>query len=395
MHIVGRGAGGSQGAGKADREHQESRLDQPTRSKAGASKPPGSPGDHKTRNRQAGPRMLGTNLLDNRDWSAWLPRLKTTFLHLFVIYASVPFLIRLFPVLLTKCVFLNMFKIPFFVDLSRPELLLNHTVNVYLTTEPEVTIGVWHSVPASRGIEAQGKDHSWYEEALGDDNPVILYLHGNGATRAANHRVNLIKVMSAIGFHVLAVDYRGYGDSSGSPSEGGFTTDILYLYDWVKARSGKSRVFLWGHSLGTGIATNVARKLLEDRGTQVDGLILESPYTNIRDAAANIPVTKIYRQFPGFDYLVLDTLALADLFFQSDENVKVLTSPILILHAEDDPIIPSHLGRKLFEIAISAYQDKNKVRFVAFPDKLGLAHDYISFHPDLPTVVKDFLKNIT
>lgn len=45
-----------------------------------------------------------------RDWSAWLPRLKTTFLHLFVIYASVPFLIRLFPVLLTKCVFLNMCK---------------------------------------------------------------------------------------------------------------------------------------------------------------------------------------------------------------------------------------------------------------------------------------------
>lgn len=44
----------------------------------------------------------------------------------------------------------------------------------------------------------------------------------------------------------------GYGDSSGSPSEGGFTKDILYLYDWVKARSGKSRVFLWGHSLGTG-----------------------------------------------------------------------------------------------------------------------------------------------
>uniref|UniRef100_A0A674I3Z7 Uncharacterized protein n=1 Tax=Terrapene triunguis TaxID=2587831 RepID=A0A674I3Z7_9SAUR len=72
-----------------------------------------------------------------------------------------------------------------FVDFGKPELLLNHTVNFYLTTEPEVTIGVWHVLPGSRGIEAQGKDHSWYEETLADDNPVIIYLHGNGGNSSA------------------------------------------------------------------------------------------------------------------------------------------------------------------------------------------------------------------
>ncbi|NXN07361.1 ABD12 lipase, partial [Indicator maculatus] len=96
---------------------------------------------------------------------------------------SVPFLIRLFPYTLTKFVFLNFLAFPFFVDLRRPELLLNNTISLYLTTEPDITVGIWHTVPASRAPEAQSKDQRWYEEALADDHPVIIYLHGNGGTR--------------------------------------------------------------------------------------------------------------------------------------------------------------------------------------------------------------------
>ncbi|XP_068005213.1 protein ABHD12B [Melanerpes formicivorus] len=323
---------------------------------------------------------------------AWCPSLRTLLLDLLLIYISVPFLIRLFPYVLTKFVFLNFLAFPFFVDLRRPELLLNNTISLYLTTEPDITVGIWHTVPGSRAPEAQGKDQHWYEEALADDHPVIIYLHGNGGTRAASHRVQFLKMMGAAGFHILALDYRGYGDSSGHPTESGFTTDVLALYDWAKARSGNSSILFWGHSLGTGIATNVARKLQEERGVQVDAVVLESPYTNIRDAAAHIPITKIYRQFPGFGYLILDSLALGDMFFRSDENVKVLACPLLILHAEDDDVVPPHLGRKLFETAHSAYKDKTKVKFITFPEKLGLGHDYISFNPELPTLVKDFLK---
>ncbi|CAM4583238.1 protein ABHD12B [Caretta caretta] len=326
-----------------------------------------------------------------RSWPSWL--FRTLILHLFIIYVSIPFLIRLFPALLAKFVFLNIVAFPF-VDFGKPELLLNHTVNFYLTTEPEVTIGVWHVLPGSRGIEAQGKDHSWYEESLADNNPVIIYLHGNGGNRASGHRVSLMKVMSGAGFHILALDYRGYGDSSGYPSETGFTTDVLYLYDWVKARSGNSRVLFWGHSLGSGVATNVARKLLEEKGIQVDLIILESSFTNIREAAAHIPITRIYRKFPGFEYLILDSMALGDIFFHNDENVKVLSSPLLILHSEDDPVLPMHLGRKLAEIALHSYANKDKVKFVAFPEKLGLAHENICSDPELPDIVKDFLKNI-
>ncbi|NXC07133.1 AB12B protein, partial [Orthonyx spaldingii] len=175
------------------------------------------------------------------------------------------------------------------------------------------------------------------------------------------------------------------------PTESGFTTDVLALYDWAKARSGNSSILFWGHSLGTGIATNAARKLQEERGVQVDAVVLESPYTNIRDAGANVPITKIYRQFPGFEYLMLDSMARAGMFFRSDENVKVLSCPLLILHAEDDGVLPPKLGRQLYETARKAYKDKSKVKFITFPEKLGLGHDYISFNPELPALVKDFL----
>lgn len=118
-------------------------------------------------------------------------------------------------------------------------------------------------------------------------------------------------------------------------------------------------------------------------------------------------------------------------------SVKVLACPLLILHAEDDTVLPPHLGRQvgttiafawaltrvgagldwfwgglapgcregglgspmhaanhaptprqLFEMARSAYKDKTKVKFISFPKKLGLGHDYISFNPELPALVK-------
>ncbi|XP_030922073.1 protein ABHD12B [Geospiza fortis] len=324
-----------------------------------------------------------------RRW--WLPWLRALLLAPLLTYVSIPFLIRLFPSLLNKFVYLNFLSFPFFVDFRRPELLVNNTINLYLTTEPGVTVGIWHTVPSSRGAEAQGKDQRWYEEALADAHPVIIYLHGNGGTRAARHRVQFLKTMGAADFHILALDYRGYGDSTGYPSENGFNTDVLALYDWVKARSGNSSILFWGHSLGTGIATNAARKLQEERGVQVDAVVLESPYTNIRDAAANIPITKFIRRFPGFEYLILDSMARAGMFFPSDENVKVLSCPLLILHADDDGVVPPKLGHKLYETALQAYKDKSKVKLITFPPKLGLGHDYISFNPELPALVKDFL----
>ncbi|XP_062824769.1 protein ABHD12B [Anolis carolinensis] len=321
-------------------------------------------------------------------------KIKTALLNLVVLYASLPFLVRLFPPLLQKFVYLNFLSYPFWVDFQKPEAYLNHTRNFYLNSEPGITVGIWHALPDNRRKESEGKSDLWYEEALADDNPIIIYLHGNGGNRATSHRVLFTKIMSDNGFHVLAVDYRGYADSTGHPSENGFTKDILCIYDWVKARSGNSTVIFWGHSLGTGIATNTAKKLQEIDGVVVDAIVLEAPYTNIRDAAANIPFTRIYRMFPGFEYFVLDTMARADMYFQNDKNVKILSSPLLILHSEDDKVIPVQLGKKLFEIAHNASEKKDNVQFISFPAAMGLGHDHIAANPELASILKNFLKSI-
>lgn len=328
------------------------------------------------------------------------PRLSSrvlSFLKIFAItlgtiYICVPFIIRLFPALLGKVVYLNMVKVPLFVDLQNPGEVLNHTTNFYLTSEEGVTVGIWHTVPASRGDEAKGKNQHWFERSLSDDNPVIIYLHGNGGTRAVDHRVQLVKVLSRAGFHVLSLDYRGYADSTGQPSEEGVTADSVFLYEWVKTRSRGNPVCLWGHSLGTGIATNAARKL-QEKGNPADAVILEAPYTNIRDAGAFHPFGKIYHIFPGFEYFFLDTMALNNIVFPNDENIKVLSSPLLILHAEDDHVVPSSMGKELHEIAVNA-RHPGHVKLVLYPPELGYKHKFIYKDPNLMETLWDFLNSI-
>ncbi|KAJ1104206.1 hypothetical protein NDU88_001618 [Pleurodeles waltl] len=314
-------------------------------------------------------------------------------MFLLALYVVIPFIVRLFPVVIAKCIFLNMLKIPFFVDLQHPELLLNNTTNLYLTPEDGISVGVWHTVPASRGNEAHSQSQDWFEASLADDNPAVIYLHGNAGTRAAGHRIQLMKVLSASGFHVLALDYRGYGDSTGEPSEEGLTFDAMHLYEWVKARKKISPVCIWGHSLGTGVATNVAR-LLEGKGRPADAVILESPFTNIRDAVAHNLFAKLYRFFPGFEYFILETPALNNITFRNDENVKILSSPLLILHAEDDHIVPVELGKKLFKIAQASRSSKDNVKLFLFPALMGYRHNNIHKEPRLPNITRDFVKSI-
>ncbi|KAF4798895.1 hypothetical protein TURU_059724 [Turdus rufiventris] len=238
-------------------------------------------------------------------------------------------------------------RVPYFIDLKRPQDQgLNHTCNYYLQPEEDVTIGVWHTVPAALWKNARGKDQPWFEEALGSSHPVILYLHGNAGTRGGDHRVELYKVLSSLGYHVVTFDYRGWGDSIGSPSERGMTYDALHVFDWIKARSGDNPVYIWGHSLGTGY-------------------------------------------FPGFDWFFLDPITTSGIKFANDENVKYISCSLLILHAEDDPVVPFHLGKKLYNIAATSRSFRDyKVQFVPFHTDLGYRHKYIYRSPELPRILR-------
>ncbi|KAK2892105.1 lysophosphatidylserine lipase ABHD12-like [Channa argus] len=322
--------------------------------------------------------------------------MKRAVSFLIIVYASVPILLYLFPWILGHAIFAHLLRLPFFVDLSRPEDVLNHTCNFYLNTEEGISVGVWHTLPASQWEEASGKSPEWYRETLGEGHPVIIHLHGNVGTRAMNHRVQMVKILSAVGYHVLSLDYRGFGDSTGEPSEAGLTRDALYLYHWVKKHSKGSLVCLWGHSLGSGVATNTAVRV-QEQGSAVDALILEAPYTRIGELVAIHPLIKMYMFLPGFESFLWNTMERNNIVFANDKNLKTVTSPLLILHAEDDNVVPYHMGLKLYEISLQTQKKYNTdahIKMVSYNASLGFSHSNIYLDPNLSDVVREFLQNL-
>ncbi|XP_030860915.1 lysophosphatidylserine lipase ABHD12 isoform X2 [Gorilla gorilla gorilla] len=335
-----------------------------------------------------------------RRKGVWL-RLRKILFCVLGLYIAIPFLIKLCPGIQAKLIFLNFVRVPYFIDLKKPQDQgLNHTCNYYLQPEEDVTIGVWHTVPAVWWKNAQGKDQMWYEDALASSHPIILYLHGNAGTRSScvreatrSQRRGRPSTETGLlrGQGRGPVWHQGWGDSVGTPSERGMTYDALHVFDWIKARSGDNPVYIWGHSLGTGVATNLVRRLCE-RETPPDALILESPFTNIREEAKSHPFSVIYRYFPGFDWFFLDPITSSGIKFANDENVKHISCPLLILHAEDDPVVPFQLGRKLYSIAAPARSFRDfKVQFVPFHSDLGYRHKYIYKSPELPRILREFL----
>ena len=119
-------------------------------------------------------------------------------------------------------------------------------------------------LPQQRTHQIQINSEEDFIEKLVQDDKIILYLHGNLGTRAGKHRRELYKVFSRAGYHVLIFDYRGYGDSTGSPCEDGVVADSLAVYKWITHHNPKASVTVWGHSLGTAIATKLVRELQKE-----------------------------------------------------------------------------------------------------------------------------------
>ena len=170
---------------------------------------------------------------------------------------------------------------------------------------------------------------------------VVLYFHGNGDV--LGRLGGLFRAITVDGTGLVALSYRGYGGSSGSPSESALLQDAATVYDFARARYDASRIVPWGFSLGSGVAVALATD------HAVGGLILEAPYTSIADLAA--------RAFPFLPVrpFVRDS-------FHSDERIAQVHAPLLIMHGANDPVIPIDLGEKLFAAANEPKQ------FVRFPD---------------------------
>ncbi|KAB5581547.1 hypothetical protein PHYPO_G00176950 [Pangasianodon hypophthalmus] len=326
--------------------------------------------------------------------SSWWVWVKRGLIALCTLYVATPFVLRFFPGVIQYLVYKH--AITYFVDLRRPsDLGLNHTVNMYLTSEAGVTLGVWHTVPEQKWKEAQGKSLEWYEQSLGDGSPVFIYLHGNTGNRAAPHRLGVANVLSALGYHAVVMDYRGFGDSTGEPTEDGLTTDALYLYHWVRARSKGSLVIIWGHSLGTGVATNTAVKV-QEQGNPPDAVILEGAFTDIKmPEGFPHPFTWYYWRFPYIQYYFSQDSIKANKFVLPNvQNLKKMRTPLMILHSKDDHMTPFRMAEEIYSIAKSVLKSEEKVRLVAFDGSHGYLHNGLYRDPGLPNFIREFVQSV-
>jgi fermentation-respiration switch protein FrsA (DUF1100 family) len=164
-----------------------------------------------------------------------------------------------------------------------------------------------------------------------EERPLILYFQGNGA--ALVDRVPRFRMFAASGYGLLAVSYRGYGGSTGSPTQIGLMRDGEAAYREARARGyNGDRIVLMGESLGTGVAIALAAT------HEAAALVLDSPYLSAVDVAA-----AHYRVFP-VRWLMLDQ-------FRSDLAIRDVRIPVLIVHGDEDGVIPIGSAKRLFELA--------------------------------------------
>ncbi len=173
--------------------------------------------------------------------------------------------------------------------------------------------------------------HGWFVEKS-KEAPVILVSHGNAGN--ISHRLDKLIIFRTAGASVLLYDYRGYGRSSGSPTELGTYRDAEAAYRWLTEVRGvpPGRIVLYGESLGCGVAVEMSLR------HPSAALILESAFTSVPDMGRLI-----------FPFLPIDRMVR----FRYDSIAKIpkVKTPVLVMHSPQDDIVPFEMGRRLFEAA--------------------------------------------
>ena len=178
---------------------------------------------------------------------------------------------------------------------------------------------------------ADGETLVLWESPARGDRPVILFLHGNAGEIA--DRADRLAFYQSRGLGTAFLSYRGYGGSTGQPSEAGLLIDAKTAYDHLRAQGiPPERIVLVGESLGTGPAVQTAA------ANPVAALVLEAPYSAAVDIAR--------RAYPW----VPVGLLMKDQY-RSRDHIAAIAAPLLILHGEADQVIPQGFGKRLFDAA--------------------------------------------
>ena len=210
--------------------------------------------------------------------------------------------------------------------LFQRNLLYHPNVNSYFNDKLRVDIKEVQ-IRTSDNISLLG----WFHEKDLNKFKTIVYFHGNaGKLENRIHKLNHFKDMDV---NFLIISWRGFSGNSGKPSEQGLYKDGNSAIDWLKKMGLVDKdIILYGESLGTGIATQIAQN------KKFAGLILETPFTSMIDAAKNV--------YPFIPVSIL----LKDKY-ENNKKIQNINIPILVMHGEIDKIVPFKMGKKIYEMA--------------------------------------------
>lgn len=160
---------------------------------------------------------------------------------------------------------------------------------------------------------------------------IIILSHGNAGNISG--RIDIAKFLNELGLAVILYDYRGYGKSSGKPSEEGMYLDVEAVANFVKTEIGYSekQMIMYGRSLGGAVASFAATRF------NVGGLVLDSTFRNLK-----LMVKDLYPFVPA---------SLARYEFSTESYLKQVSVPVMIMHSPKDEIADISQGKYLYDLA--------------------------------------------
>jgi fermentation-respiration switch protein FrsA (DUF1100 family) len=195
--------------------------------------------------------------------------------------------------------------------------------------------------------------------------PVLLFFHGNAGNFGRPIRQARFRALTEDGTGLFAVNYRGYGGSTGTPTEEGLLLDARAAYAAAVARFGADRLIGYGESLGTGVVLKLAAE------QPLPAVILEAPYLS------TAAVAQLAYPFVPIALLMEDQ-------FRSDQVIGKVKAPLLVLHGERDSVIPFAQGQALYALA------NPPKRFIRFPEG---NHENLPEHGSVPEI-RRFLADV-
>jgi pimeloyl-ACP methyl ester carboxylesterase len=206
-----------------------------------------------------------------------------------------------------------------------------------------------------------------------NDVATILFFHGNGEV-AADYEDIGHKLGAACGTNFLVLDYRGYGESTGSPSNSAMLADARVLFPLVKkylaAKGLTTPIIIMGRSLGSASAIEIALHFQD----QLAGIVLESAFARVEPLLALLGV-------PSQLVARMDVNAVSNA-----AKLRTVHLPLLVIHGEDDSLIPAEHGRELFEVAPTL----NK-KLVIIPEA---EHNTILLYKEYFVALKDWVATL-